>query len=58
MAFVEMRLVDEFSGQDVSVKVSIGPAVTIGHVAAAFDSFLLAAGFHRDSIEQMWEEGK
>lgn len=57
MAHVEFRLVDEFVPQDVTVKIAL-PGVSIGHVAEAFDAFLLACGFSRETINQMWEEGK
>jgi hypothetical protein len=57
MARVEFRLFDEFVPQDVTVKISL-PGVSIGDFAEAFDSFLLACGFSRETINQMWEEGK
>ena len=57
MAHVEFRYVDEFVPQDVAVKIVL-PGVSIGDVAEAFDSFLLACGFSRETINRMWEEGK
>jgi len=57
MAHVEFRYVDESVPQDVTVKIAI-PGVSIGDVAEAFDAFLLACGFSRETIDRMWEEGK
>ena len=54
--YVEFRYVHEETPQDVSVKIVLH-GDGIGHVAEAFNAFLLACGFSLETINRMWEEG-
>lgn len=54
--YVEFRYVHEAVPQDVSVRIVL-QGDGIGHVAEAFDAFLLVCGFSRETINRMWEEG-
>ena len=54
--YLKIQLVDDYSGQDITVVDHIGESIE--HLHESFRTFALAAGFHPDLVKAYFDEVK